>query len=67
MWLTGFDVGCLSTLDIDKPMKARTLMQAIARANLVYPGKDFGLRPAVGVRCMVCVRTGKQMPSHVSA
>ena len=43
MWLTGFDVECLSTLYIDKPMKAHTLMQAIARANRVYPDKDFGL------------------------
>ena len=43
MWMTGFDVECLSTLYIDKPMKAHTLMQAIARANRVYPGKDFGL------------------------
>jgi type I restriction enzyme, R subunit len=43
MWLTGFDVECLSALYIDKPMKAHTLMQAIARANRVYPGKDFGL------------------------
>ncbi|HEV2622404.1 MAG TPA: type I restriction endonuclease subunit R [Frateuria sp.] len=43
MWLTGFDVECLSTLYIDKPMKAHTLMQAIARANRVYPSKDFGL------------------------
>ncbi len=43
MWLTGFDVECLSTLYIDKPMKAHTLMQAITRANRVYPGKDFGL------------------------
>src|ERR1035438_2143345 len=43
MWLTGFDVERLSTLYIDKPMKAHTLMQAIARANRVYPGKDFGL------------------------
>jgi type I restriction enzyme, R subunit len=43
MWLTGFDVESLSTLYIDKPMKAHTLMQAIARANRVYPGKDCGL------------------------
>lgn len=43
MWLTGFDVECLSTLYIDKPMRAHTLMQAIARANRVYPGKEFGL------------------------
>ncbi|MBN2563993.1 MAG: type I restriction endonuclease subunit R [Phycisphaerae bacterium] len=43
MWLTGFDVECLSTLYIDKPMKAHTLMQAIARANRVYPGKSCGV------------------------
>jgi type I restriction enzyme R subunit len=43
MWLTGFDVECLSTLYIDKPMKAHTLMQAIARANRVYPGKECGV------------------------
>jgi type I restriction enzyme, R subunit len=43
MWLTGFDVECLQTLYIDKPLKAHTLMQAIARANRVYPGKDCGL------------------------
>jgi len=43
MWLTGFDVECLSTLYLDKPMRAHTLMQAIARANRCYPGKDFGL------------------------
>jgi type I restriction enzyme R subunit len=43
MWLTGFDVECQSTLYIDKPMKAHTLMQAIARVNRVYPGRDHGL------------------------
>jgi type I restriction enzyme R subunit len=43
MWLTGFDVESLSTLYIDKPMKTHTLMQAIARANRRFPGKDFGL------------------------
>lgn len=43
MWLTGFDVECLSTLYIDKPMRAHTLMQAIARANRRFFGKDFGL------------------------
>jgi UvrB domain 3 len=43
MWLTGVDVECLSsTLYIDKPMKAHTLMQAFARANRVYPDKDHG-------------------------
>lgn len=43
MWLTGFDVECLSTMYIDKPLKAHTLMQAIARANRVYPGKACGV------------------------
>ena len=43
MWLTGFDVECLATLYIDKPMKAHNLMQAIARANRIYPGKDCGV------------------------
>ena len=43
MWLTGFDVECLQTMYIDKPMKAHTLMQAIARANRVFPGKDCGV------------------------
>jgi type I site-specific restriction-modification system R (restriction) subunit len=43
MWLTGFDVECLSTLYIDKPMRAHNLMQAIARANRVYPGKVCGV------------------------
>ena len=43
MWLTGFDVECLQTLYIDKPMKAHTLMQAIARANRIYPGKACGV------------------------
>ncbi len=43
MWLTGFDVPCLSTLYLDKPLKAHTLMQAIARANRVNEGKSNGL------------------------
>jgi type I restriction enzyme, R subunit len=43
MWLTGFDVECLATLYIDKPMKAHNLMQAIARANRVFPGKECGV------------------------
>ena len=43
MWLTGFDVKNLSTLYLDKPMKGHTLMQAIARANRVYPGKPAGI------------------------
>jgi type I restriction enzyme R subunit len=43
MWLTGFDVPSLSHLYIDKPLKAHTLMQAIARANRVFEGKNNGL------------------------
>ena len=43
MWMTGFDVPCMSTLYLDKPLKAHTLMQAIARANRVHEGKNNGL------------------------
>lgn len=43
MWLTGFDVKCLSCLYLDKPLKAHTLMQTIARANRVAAGKSNGL------------------------
>ena len=43
MWLTGFDVQNLSTLYLDKPMKGHTLMQAIARANRVFPNKPCGI------------------------
>ena len=43
MWLTGFDVKCLSCLYLDKPLKAHTLMQTIARANRVNAGKSNGL------------------------
>ena len=43
MWLTGFDVPSLSTLYLDKPLKAHALMQAIARANRVHDGKNNGL------------------------
>lgn len=43
MWLTGFDVKSLSCLYLDKPLKAHSLMQAIARANRVNEGKSNGL------------------------
>ena len=39
----GFDVKSLSCLYLDKPLKAHTLMQAIARANRVCEGKTNGL------------------------
>ncbi len=43
MWLTGFDVPCLHTMYLDKPMQGHGLMQAIARVNRVYPNKTGGL------------------------
>jgi type I restriction enzyme R subunit len=43
MWLTGFDVPSCSSIYLDKPMRNHTLMQTIARANRVYPGKLSGL------------------------
>jgi len=43
MWLTGFDSPSVSTIYLDKPMRNHSLMQTIARANRVYPGKQSGL------------------------
>ncbi len=43
MWLTGFDAPSCSTIYLDKPMRNHTLMQTIARANRVFPGKQAGL------------------------
>src|SRR3989339_228677 len=43
MWLTGFDVPCLHTMYIDKPMRGHNLMQAIARVNRVFKDKPGGL------------------------
>jgi type I restriction enzyme R subunit len=43
MWLTGFDVPCLHTMYIDKPMRDHNLMQAIARVNRVFRDKEGGL------------------------
>ncbi|HOX75532.1 MAG TPA: type I restriction endonuclease subunit R [Bacteroidales bacterium] len=43
MWLTGFDVPCLHTMYIDKPMRGHTLMQGIARVNRVFKDKSGGL------------------------
>lgn len=42
MWLTGFDASSCSTVYLDKPMRNHTLMQTIARANRVFPGKHNG-------------------------
>lgn len=43
MWITGFDVPCLDTMYIDKPLQQHTLIQTISRVNRVYEGKDKGL------------------------
>ncbi len=43
MWLTGFDVPCLHTMYIDKPLRGHNLMQAIARVNRIFKDKQGGL------------------------
>ncbi len=43
MWLTGFDAPSCATIYLDKPMRNHTLMQTIARANRVFPGKHSGV------------------------
>jgi type I restriction enzyme R subunit len=43
MWLTGFDAPCCHTMYVDKPMAGHNLMQAIARVNRVFAGKEGGL------------------------
>jgi type I restriction enzyme, R subunit len=43
MWLTGFDVPCLHTMYVDKPMRGHSLMQAIAHVNRVFRDKPGGL------------------------
>ncbi|MFB6245765.1 MAG: type I restriction endonuclease subunit R [Candidatus Nanohaloarchaea archaeon] len=42
-WTTGFDVPCLHTMYIDRPMKNHNLMQTIGRVNRVYKDKPGGL------------------------
>ena len=41
--LTGFDAPVCQTLYIDKELKEHSLLQAIARTNRLYEGKDFGM------------------------
>jgi type I restriction enzyme R subunit len=41
--LTGFDAPCNSVLYIDKRLKDHNILQAIARVNRLFDGKDFGL------------------------
>lgn len=41
--LTGFDAPVAGVLYVDKSLKEHNLLQAIARVNRIYKGKDFGL------------------------
>jgi len=41
--LTGFDAPCNTVLYIDKRLKDHNILQAIARVNRLFDGKDFGL------------------------
>ncbi len=43
MWITGFDVPCLTYMYNDKPLQKHQLIQTISRVNRKYNGKDFGL------------------------
>ena len=43
MWITGFDVECLTYMYNDKPLQKHSLIQTISRVNRKYPGKEFGL------------------------
>ena len=42
MWITGFDVPCLTYLYNDKPLQKQTLIQTISRVNRKYPYKECG-------------------------
>ncbi|WP_025843060.1 type I restriction endonuclease subunit R [Porphyromonas gingivicanis] len=42
MWITGFDVPCLTYLYNDKPLQKQTLIQTISRVNRKFAGKEFG-------------------------
>lgn len=50
--LTGFDAPRTQVLYIDKELKDHSLLQAIARTNRLYEGKDFGL--IVDYRGLIC-------------
>jgi len=51
MWITGFDVPCLSFLYNDKPLQKQTLIQTISRVNRKYTGKEYGyIIDYIGIR-----------------
>ena len=41
--LTGFDAPCNTVLYVDKRLRDHNILQAIARVNRLFDGKDFGL------------------------
>ncbi len=41
--LTGFDAPCNTVLYLARKLKEHTLLQAVARVNRLYPGKEYGL------------------------
>ena len=51
MWITGFDVPCLTYLYNDKPLQKQTLIQTISRVNRKFAGKEFGyIIDYIGIR-----------------
>ena len=51
MWITGFDVPCLTYLYNDKPLQKQSLIQTISRVNRKYPGKEYGfIIDYIGIR-----------------
>ena len=51
MWITGFDVPCLTYLYNDKPLQKQLLIQTISRVNRKYPGKNLGfIVDYIGIR-----------------
>lgn len=51
MWITGFDVPCLTYLYNDKPLQKHLLIQTISRVNRKYPSKEYGfIIDYIGIR-----------------
>jgi type I restriction enzyme R subunit len=51
MWITGFDVPCLTYLYNDKPLQKQSLIQTISRVNRKYEGKEYGyIIDYIGIR-----------------
>ena len=51
MWVTGFDVPCLTMLYNDKPLSKHTLIQTISRVNRKYGTKEYGfIIDYIGIR-----------------